>query len=307
MGETAALFLVVELITGQVVEPLAYGHSSGLSPVSVVVAAIFWAWLWGPVGLILSMPLTLCVVVLGRHVERLEFIEVLLGDRPALTPAEGFYQRILAGDTDEVLDQAETMLKDRPLSAYYDEVAMAGLQMAASDVVRGVLTAEQLQHILSSVSAMVFDLSDHDDEGPRLAPGTTPPTVLCIAGRDPLDEAACAMLAQILAKRGMTSRVATPRSVSRTGIGELDLEGIDIVCLSYLDPTGSLSGLRYLMRRLVGRTQRLPVIVGLWKTDREVVADERMQTVIGVQLATTSLRDAVRMCLDQVTAEAMAD
>ena len=116
--EVAGLFLVVEPIMGYAVEPLVYGHSTGLSPVAVIVAAIFWTWLWGPIGLILSTPLTLCLVVLGRHVKRLEFLDVLLGDRPALTPVESFYQRMLAGDPDEALDQAETLLRDRSLSSY---------------------------------------------------------------------------------------------------------------------------------------------------------------------------------------------
>ena len=114
----AALFLVTEPIMGQIVEPMLYGHSTGLSPVSVVVSAIFWAWLWGPIGLILATPLTLCLVVLGRHIERLEFLDVVLGDRPALTPVENFYQRVLAGDPDEALEQAELLLKERSLSSY---------------------------------------------------------------------------------------------------------------------------------------------------------------------------------------------
>ena len=107
---TASLYLVVEPVMGQMVEPLVYGHSTGLSPFAVVVAATFWTWLWGPIGLILSTPLTLCLVVLGRHVARLEFFDVLLGDRPALTPVESFYQRMLAGDPDEVHDHAEVTL-----------------------------------------------------------------------------------------------------------------------------------------------------------------------------------------------------
>ena len=108
---TASLYLVVEPVMGQLVEPLVYGHSTGLSPFAVVLAATFWTWLWGPIGLILSTPLTLCLVVLGRHVARLEFLDVLLGDRPALTPVESFYQRMLAGDPDEVHDHAEVLLK----------------------------------------------------------------------------------------------------------------------------------------------------------------------------------------------------
>ena len=111
----AALFLVAEPIMGQVVEPMLYGHSTGLSPVSVVVSTIFWAWLWGPIGLILATPLTLCLVVLGRHIERLEFLDVILGDRPALTPIENFYQRILSGDPVAALEQAELLLKERSL------------------------------------------------------------------------------------------------------------------------------------------------------------------------------------------------
>ena len=144
---TASLYLVVEPVMGQVVEPLLYGHSTGLSPFAVVVAATFWTWLWGPIGLILSTPLTLCLVVLGRHVARLEFLDVLLGDRPALTPVESFYQRMLAGDPDEVHDHAEVLLKERSLSSYYDDVALEGLRLAVIDAERGVLTPDHLERI----------------------------------------------------------------------------------------------------------------------------------------------------------------
>ena len=111
---------------GHVIEPVVYGKSTGLSPFAVVISAIFWTWLWGPVGLLIATPLTLCLVVLGRHVERLEFLDVLLGDRPALTPAENLYQRMLAGDPDEALESAELLLKERSLTSYYDEVGVAG-------------------------------------------------------------------------------------------------------------------------------------------------------------------------------------
>src|SRR5271166_706239 len=163
---TAALYAVVEAIMGQAVEPLLYGHSTGLSPFSVVVAATFWTWLWGPIGLILSTPLTLCLVVLGRHVERLEFLDVILGDRPALTPVESFYQRMLAGDPDEAHDQAEVLLRDRPLSSYYDEVALKGLQLAANDATRGVLTGVQLEKIKIAMQELIDDLDEHDDQEP---------------------------------------------------------------------------------------------------------------------------------------------
>jgi predicted PurR-regulated permease PerM len=163
-----ALFVSVEVLVGQVVEPLLYGHSTGLSPFSVVVAAIFWSWIWGPIGLILSTPLTLCLLVLGRHVRRLEFLDVLLGDQPALTPVENFYQRALAGDPDEALAQAESLLRERSLCAYYDEVALKGLQLAANDVQRGSVTAAQLARIESTTNDLAEGLDSFADRDPRL-------------------------------------------------------------------------------------------------------------------------------------------
>lgn len=161
-----ALFVVVEGLVGQVVEPLLYGHSTGLSPFSVVVAAIFWSWIWGPIGLILSTPLTLCLLVLGRHVRRLEFLDVLLGDQPALTPIENFYQRALAGDPDEAIAQAEALLKERSLCAYYDEVTIKGLQLAAADVQRGSVTTAQLGRIESTTNDLIEGLESFPDLDP---------------------------------------------------------------------------------------------------------------------------------------------
>ena len=129
---TLALFVVVEPIVGHVMEPMVYGHSTGLSPVAVVASATFWTALWGPIGLVLATPLTVCLVVLGRHVERLEFLDVMFGDRPALSPPEIFYQRMLAGDPTEASEKAEEFLKERSLSSYYDEVALQGIATGSS-------------------------------------------------------------------------------------------------------------------------------------------------------------------------------
>src|SRR5215472_8379097 len=160
---TGALFLVAEPIVGHVIEPLAYGHSTGLSPVAVVASATFWTALWGPVGLVLATPLTICLVVLGRHVERLKFLDVMFGDRPALAPPEMFYQRMLAEDPAEAVDKAEEFLKERPLSAYYDDVALPGLKLAQNDVARGALDRAQAEEIKASVAEVVDDLADQED------------------------------------------------------------------------------------------------------------------------------------------------
>jgi hypothetical protein len=163
---TLGLFLVVEPVVGHVIEPMVYGHSTGLSPVAVVASATFWTALWGPIGLVLATPLTVCLVVLGRHVERLEFLDVMFGDRPALSPPEIFYQRMLAGDPTEAAEKAEEFLKERSLASYYDEVALKGLQLAQVDAARGALDQERLLKIRDAVSEFASDLSDRDDRPP---------------------------------------------------------------------------------------------------------------------------------------------
>jgi predicted PurR-regulated permease PerM len=214
------LFVVAELAVGQVVEPLLYGRSTGLSPFSVVVAAIFWSWIWGPIGLILSTPLTLCLLVLGRHVRRLEFLDVLLGDQPALTPVENFYQRALAGDPDEAIEQAEVLLRDRSLSAYYDEVAIKGLRLAAKDVTRGSVTSAQLARIESTTNDLVDGLDGYEDREP--APLATQGNWSAAAPLAPSDEtqAARAMPRSVdAANSGMSTTTVTPERSHGPGQG----------------------------------------------------------------------------------------
>jgi len=330
---TLGLFLIAEGVTGQMIEPLIYGHSTGLSPFSVIVAAIFWSWLWGPIGLILSTPLTLCLVVLGRHVDRLAFLDVLLGDKPALSPTESFYQRILASDPDELQDEAERTLKERSLSTYYDEVALKGLQLAAADRDRGVLTPGQLDRVKTTIKALVASLAGHTDAQPatkkkprddaagpkpdapavprnpdpdgaappqaELAPawqGATP--VLCIDGRGPLDAAASAMLAQLLAKHGLGARLIPYQAASREGIDTLDVTGVAMACISYLDISGNPAHLRFLLQRLRRRLPPgTPILVGLWPIEDAALTDTQLQTTIGADTYTSSLRDTVNACL----------
>ena len=167
---TLALFFFVESIIGQVVEPWLYGHNTGTSPVAVVISAAFWWWMWGTAGLVLSTPLTVCLVVLGRHVERLAFLDVMFGDAPPLTPVENFYQRMLAGDESEVVDQAEQFLQTNSLVNYYDEVALQALLMAQVDLRRGVLDEQRQRRIKETIEEVIEDLSDHVDQPPASAP-----------------------------------------------------------------------------------------------------------------------------------------
>ena len=152
---TAALYLVSETLMGQVVEPLVFGHGTGISPIAVIISTVFWTWLWGPLGLLLAMPLTVCLVVLGRHVEGLNFFEVLLGAEPALTPQQSFFQRALTGDSAEATYHAELALKDEPLASYLDDVALKGLQLAERDFARGTLDEENLKRIRTTVKEIM--------------------------------------------------------------------------------------------------------------------------------------------------------
>ena len=159
------LFAVSEMLMGQVFEPLVFGHSTGLSPIAVIAAATFWTWLWGPIGLLLAVPLTVCLVVLGRHVDRLEFLEVMLGDQPPLDPEETFYQRALAGDADALAEQAERCLKEKPLADYLDVVALPALRLAQADAVHGVLPPERREALQRSVR--IADRGSGGGRGPE--------------------------------------------------------------------------------------------------------------------------------------------
>ena len=291
--EVVALFFVVEPFTGYVVEPLLYGHSTGLSPVSVIVSAIFWTWVWGPIGLIMSTPLTLCLVVMGRHVKSLEFFDVLLGDRPALTPVEGFYQRILANNPDEALAQAETMLSERPLLTYYDDVVLAGLKLAVEDQARGTIDQAAEVRMTRSMLAVVEDLAPHAvaSEGRDLA--GEPATVACVAGHGPFDEAVTAMLVQLLGGAGTPARAIPNKAVSREGIASLDLTGIDVVAVSYLEVKGSPAQLRYLVRRVRERAPAARIVVGLWPQGEAALSDAQIQRTLGADRYVGSLATAM--------------
>lgn len=159
---TLALYLVSEPIMGNLIEPVVQGQRTGLSPLAIVLSAAFWTLLWGPIGLLLAIPLTVVLVVLGHHVERFEFLNVLLGDTPPLSPAQHFYQRMLAGDPAEAVEQADVILKTKPLVDYYDEVVIAGLRLAQTDADRGMLEPERLSDIRDTAEVVIETLADYE-------------------------------------------------------------------------------------------------------------------------------------------------
>ncbi|HWX34133.1 MAG TPA: AI-2E family transporter, partial [Steroidobacteraceae bacterium] len=333
---TLALFLTVEPVVGHVIEPMVYGHSTGLSPVAVVASATFWTALWGPIGLVLATPLTVCLVVLGRHVERLEFLDVMFGDRPALSPPEIFYQRMLAGDPTEAAEKAEQFLKERSLASYYDEVALKGLQLAQVDAERGALDQERLTKIRDAVSEFASDLADQHDRPPTkdhlttdaeassavesvaenaahenlpiLSKDNLPPEwqgehpVLCVAGRSLIDEAAAIMLAQLSTAHGLAARVERAEALSTTNIFRLETAGVAIVCLVYLDASGP-AHMRYSVRRLRRKLPKATIILGCWVKDIDLAALEALRDNAKADLVAATLGEAVKLCIEATGVE----
>ena len=327
----AAIVLVLELLLGQVIEPLLYGHNTGLSPVAVVVSATFWTALWGPIGLLLAVPITVCLVVLGRHVEQLEMLEVLLGDRPPLTAPETFYQRMLANDPVEVSDQAAECLTSMPLVEYYDNVILPGLLLAQADATVERLSVAKQTQIRDATEDVIEDLGDEEDDrsahptprwrifgqrtevaeqNPVDAPEITPGwkaegSILCIGSRGPLDDCAALMLAQLLDKRGLGARAESFQSLSKVEIARLDVSGARLICLSCLDGSSS-AYLRFALRRVRRRAPRAKILVGAWWIQQQ--GDEAPGTgqfdddrAVSEPIATTII-DAVRFCLASASA-----
>jgi hypothetical protein len=321
MLTTVALFLVVEPLIGHVIEPMVYGHSSGLSPVAVVVSATFWTWLWGPIGLILATPLTVCLVVLGRHVERLKFLEVLLGDRPALSPSESAYQRMLAGDPIETTEQAQSFLKDRTLTEYYEEIMMGALRLAWADLQRGRLDQQEAARIRSTVSELVEDLESHNDSRRAVSEDGVAPeklkqgeetgsaeaslsplinrvegTVLCIPGLGMLDETVAIPLAQMLRRQGISAVSKETETLSISKLFGLELNDVALICLCYLEHA-TPAQLHYASRRLRRKAPGVSILVGIFNETGQTLDSDPQQLPEGIEFLQGPLSAGVkRIC-----------
>jgi predicted PurR-regulated permease PerM len=288
---TLAMFLVVELLISQVVEPNLLGSSTGLSPIAVLVTAVFWTWMWGPVGLLLSMPLTVVLVVMGKYVPQLEFLDVLLGDTPVLDPPTRVYQRLIAGDDEEAAELAQEYLKDKPLEAAYDDVLIPALAQAELDRHRGKLDEARLAAVRQGIRDIVEVLADGQREEDtdaataqtvreakgidvpaasevnggvrRSLPGGVSVNVLILPAHAEADDIAGDMLGRLLERRGY--RVTRPggASLASERVDLLRTSGADVVVVSALPPKAALHA-RYLVKRLSVGGQSVRTIVGLW-------------------------------------------
>ncbi|RWH66295.1 MAG: AI-2E family transporter [Mesorhizobium sp.] len=339
---TAALFVVVELVTGNVIEPWLYGSHTGLSPLAIIVAAIFWTWLWGPIGLVLSTPLTVCLVVLGRHVPQFEFLDVLFGNEPVLEPHARLYQRLLAGDPDEATDHAEEMLEEKYLFQFYDQVAIPALLLGEQDRERGVMDDAQRRQLADSAMTLVANLDDsaqqeaEEEESEQAAAadekaadrkageknsGETKPAeagveeeevdlpdgsgiaVLCAGGRGELDDAAAAMLAQVLEVQGASVSKASFTELEPLAIRRLDLETIDAVVIGFLNRQSTRHA-RFMVRRLKRVKAKLRVGIVFWSEvgNGDVEAAAELATTLNADFVAFGMIDAVTGALSKKTA-----
>lgn len=311
---TAGLFLVMELLSNNVLEPWLYGSHTGLSPLAIIVSAIFWTWLWGPLGLVLSTPLTVCLVVLGRHVPQFEFLGVLLGNEPVLEPHASLYQRLLAGDPDEATDTAEEFLEEDYLVDYYEKIGIPALLLGEQDRQRGVMQDQQRARFAMSAQTLVANLAeiaeeeeneedserenggasqnDSDDGAEEIdLPDGEGKTLLCLGGRGDIDDAAAAMLAQVLEVQGAIVATASHASIEGNNIRQLPLDETDTAIIAFLNGS-SKAHARHIVRRLkrLKRSLRVGVYIPLANgTD----SPEIEAAAINADFVAVTLTDAV--------------
>jgi predicted PurR-regulated permease PerM len=266
-----AVFAALEVITANAVEPWLYGSHAGITPFAILVAAVFWATLWGPVGLVLSVPLTLCLILVGRYVPQMSFLEVLLGDAPPLKPEEHYYQRLLAMDQDEATYLAESYLEGKTLQNVYETLLVPALRLAEEDRHTGVIDDRLADFVAQSTRELIEDLGERDHpeikesgvekflSNPKSADGS----IVCIPARDQADELVGLMLAQLLQKAGLDRVRGLAIDTVENMLGEVDTGRFSIVCISALPPF-AVGQARSLCKRLRTRFPDIEIIVGLW-------------------------------------------
>ena len=267
---TVGLFIVLELFSNNVMEPWLYGSSTGVTPMALIVAALVWTWLWGPVGLVLATPLTVCLVVMGRRIPKLAFLSILLSDEDPLTPAEDCYHRLhRVGEQDE-MELVDTYLKSNPMSALFDSVLIPVVAAAETDHRLGLLETEQLEHIEQGLNEILVELELQDDTVlPEPAPGEeTIFRVCCVPAKAYRDQLAGDMLVQLLHQTGYHALSGPAKKLSGEQVVWVRETNPEVVCISVVAPTTIIHA-RHLCAKLRRNFPELKIIVGLWGTAKK--------------------------------------
>jgi predicted PurR-regulated permease PerM len=301
---TLGLFIVLELINFNALEPWLYGSSTGVSPIALIIAAVFWTWLWGPIGLVLAIPLTVCLAVIGRHVPKLHFLSVLLSEEQALAPHEECYHRLLSFDLDEANDLAEAYVKTNSLTSLYDSVLIPTVTLAEMDAQRDELDAEHRSAIHRHIHDLIEDLgsappSKSQLDADKAVAEHTPfplsaPTcrVFCVPARAHRDELAGAMLVQLLRQQDFDAENASAALSSGELVEMAAKSDPEAICISVVAPS-TLIHARYLTTKLRAQLPNVKIVVGIWgATENMAGAGERLRSS-GADEVVVSLAEAV--------------
>ncbi len=269
---TIGLFVVLELISNNVMEPWLYGSSTGVSPVALIVAALFWTFLWGPVGLVLATPLTVCLVVMGRHIPKLAFLSIILSDEEALTPAEECYYRLHRSGAHDEMELVDVFLKSNPLGALYDSVLVPVITAAESDHRSGLLEAPQLEQIRHGLGEILDELEIRHESTAKIAPAREEFLVCCVPARADRDKIAGDMLADLLQMNGIPARNASAGLPVADLVAWVKNAAPDVVCISAVPPT-TLSHARRICSRLRKDSPDLKIIIGVWGAEFDSTPD----------------------------------
>jgi predicted PurR-regulated permease PerM len=323
------MFLVIELLSNNLMEPWLYGASTGVSTVAILVAAVFWTWLWGTPGLLLSTPLTVLIAVTGKYVPQLEFLNILLGDEPALAPKYRFYQRLLAEDVEEADELLAEYLSEKPVVQVYDEVVLPAMSLAEHDWHNDRLDQAKQTAIRQAVRDLVEEVgekprkvadvpTDAEKKAGKSADATPAEAtryekcVLCIPARDAADEIAGMMLAQLLEQEGYCAEYVSVEKLASEYLQIVETQGVQVVIVSALPPA-AVTHARYIVKRLRSRFPDLKIIVGLWTASGSIEKARHRLEASGTDLVVNSLEKAIEQLRQTVqplmvteTAEAKA-
>ncbi len=301
---TVTLFSVLELVLNNVMEPLLYGAHTGVSSIALIVAAVFWTWLWGPLGLVLTTPLTVCLVVIGRYVPRLSFLCVVLSDEEPLTRAEECYQRLLAMDLNEASALADTFATANSLVALYDSVFIPVVTAAETDRRRDAVDEEQRASVEQGIRDLVQDIGAQRPSRLMVQTGVdavegagnprkfSPVRVYCLPARAERDEVAGSMLEQLLQTEGYEVSNVSSKLVAGEMIELVGKADISVACISVVAPSTVIHA-RYLCTKLRARFPTLRIMIGLWGAPDNVADATRRLRDSGADGVVVSLAEAV--------------
>jgi predicted PurR-regulated permease PerM len=295
------LFLLLDLVV-MVVEPWLYGQSAGVSQVALLIAVIFWTWLWGPVGLLLATPLTVCLIVLGKHLPALGFIVVLMGDRPVIESKARYYQRLLARDQDEAADIVEAYVNAEGRESVYDAMLLPALYYAKQDRDRGLLNEGDAQFV-GQATREVLDVLAHDAPAPSgrgtgdlsvSDPGAdTRVRIVGCPARDEADVLALEMVQHLLDPARYRIEVSGTGMLTSEVVAWVDLHRPATLCIGAVAP-GGLSQARHLCKRLRSQCPELKIVVGRWGLHDEMDTDRQHLLAAGADYVETTVLDTQR-------------